>query len=165
MKRISHCIVLALSALGVLLPSARASNWMDGLKEGKPAFKSMDQLAFGPEAILFVADTRSAAITAIATGDTKPAGDMKPIKVEGIDQKIAGVLGTTADQILIDDMAVNPISRNAYLAVSRGRGPDAIPVLLRVKGDDPPQVVALDNVSFSKGELPDAPVDGVVGQG
>src|SRR5436309_3144814 len=165
MKRISHCIVLALSALGVLLPSARASNWMDGLKEGKPAFKSMDQLAFGPEAILFVADTRSAAITAIATDDTRPATDANPFKVEGINQKIAGVLGTTADQILIDDMAVNPISRNAYLAVSRGRGPEAIPVLLRVKSGGQPEVVALDKVKFSRGELPDAPVDGVVGEG
>src|SRR5438477_11809037 len=121
MKRIPHCIVLALSALGVVLPSARASNWTDGMKEGKPAFKSMDQLAFGPEAILFVADTRSAAITALATEDTQPATEAKPVKVEGINQKIAGALGTTADQILINDLAVNPISRNAYLAVARGR--------------------------------------------
>src|SRR5437016_5081795 len=165
MKRISHCIVLALSALGVLLPSARASNWTDGMKEGKPAFKSMDQLAFGPEAILFVADTKAAAIVAIATDDTRLATDTKPFKVEGINQKIAGVLGTTADQILINDMAVNPISRNAYLAVSRGRGPEAIPVLVRVKSDGQPEVVGLDKVKFSRGELPDAPVEGVVGQG
>jgi len=165
MKRISHCIVLALSALGVVLPGARASNWTDGMKEGKLVFKSMDQLAFGPEAILFIADTRSAAIAAIATEDTKPATDAKPIKVEGINQKIAGVLGTTADQLLINDMAVNPISRSAYLAVSRGRGPDAIPVLVRVKSDGSPEVVSLDKLRFSRGELPDAPVDGVVGQG
>ena len=165
MKRISHCIVVALSALGVVLPSAHASNWTDGMNEGKPAFKSMDQLAFGPEAILFVADTKAAALVAIATGDTAPAAGIKPIKVEGINQKIAGVLGTAADQILISDMVVNPISRNAYLAVSRGRGPDAVPVLVRVKGDGQPELVALDKVRFSRGELPDAPVDGVVGQG
>jgi hypothetical protein len=125
----------------------------------------MDQLAFGPEAILFIADTRSAAIAAISTEDTKPATDAKPIKVEGINQKIAGMLGTTADQLLINDMAVNPISRTAYLAVSRGRGPDAIPVLVRVKSDGGPEVVSLDKLKFSRGELPDAPVDGVVGQG
>src|SRR5262245_51953866 len=130
MKRISDCIVLALSALGVVLPNAHASKWTDGMTEGKPAFKSMDQLAFGPEAILFVADTKAAALVAIATGDTIPAANAKPIKVEGINQKIAGVLGTAADQLLISDMAVNPVSRNAYLAVSRGRGPDAIPVLV-----------------------------------
>jgi hypothetical protein len=165
MKLLSHCIVLAVSALGVVLPGARASHWTDGMKEGKPSLKSLDQLAFGPEAILFVADAKAAAIVAIATGDTTPATETKPIKIEGINQKIAGLLGTTADQILIGDLAVNPISRNAYLAVSRGRGPDALPLLVRVKSDGQIGVVALDNVKFSRGELPDAPVDGVVGQG
>ena len=62
---------IALHRIGALgagrsAPSARASNGTDGMKEGKPVFKSMDQLAFGPEAILFVADTRLAAITALA---------------------------------------------------------------------------------------------------
>ena len=165
MKRISHCIVLAVSALGVVLPSAHASNWTDGMTEGKPAFKSMGPLAFGPEGILFVADTKGASVVALTTGDTTPATGAKLLKVDGINQKIAGLLGTTADQILIDDMAVNPVSRNAYLAVSRGRGPDAIPVLVRVKTDGQPEVVALEKLKFSRGELPDAPVDGVVGQG
>ncbi|MCI0366110.1 MAG: hypothetical protein L0219_19800, partial [Phycisphaerales bacterium] len=62
-------------------------------------------------------------------------------------------------------MVINPASRNAYLAVSRGRGPDATPVLLRVKGDGQPEVVSLDAVKFSRAQLPDAPVDGVVGEG
>src|SRR5207249_6062410 len=164
MKRISHYIVLALSALGVVVPGACASNWTDGMKEGKPAIKSMAQLAFGPEAILFVADTKAAAIIAIATGDTTPATDAKPIKVEGINQKIAGLLGTAADQILINDLAVNPISRNVYMAVSRGRGADATPVIICLKGNGQPELVSLDKVKFSRGELPDAPTDGVVGQ-
>jgi hypothetical protein len=135
------------------------------MTEGKPAFKSMGPLSFGPEGILFVADTKGAAVLAVATADTAPAAGVKPLKVEGINQKIAGLLGTTADQILIDDLAVNPISRNAYLAISRGRGPDAIPVLVRVKADGQPEVVSLDRVRFSRAELPDAPVEGVVGQG
>ncbi|HKS38544.1 MAG TPA: hypothetical protein VJW76_15225 [Verrucomicrobiae bacterium] len=135
------------------------------MKEGKPEFKSMGPLAFGPDGILFVADTKGAAIVALGTGDTTPAAGAKLLKVEGINQKIAGLLGSSADQILIDDMAVNPVSRNTYLAVSRGRGPDATPVLVRVKTDGQPELVALDKVKFSRGELPDAPVDGVVGQG
>ena len=48
-------------------------------------------------------------------------------------------------------MAVNPISRSAYLSVSRGRGPDAVPVLIRVKNDGQPEVVALDKVKYSRG--------------
>jgi hypothetical protein len=84
--------------------------------------------------------------------------------VEGINQKIAALLGTAADQILINDLVVNPLSRNVYFAVSRGRGPDAAPVLVRVKASGETEVVSLDKVKFSRGELPDAPVDGVVGQ-
>src|SRR3989454_1645774 len=165
MKRTTRHILLSLLALGLVAASAHASNWTEGMKEGNPHFKSMGPLAFGPDGLLLVADTKSAAIVAIATGDSAPASGAKLPKAEAINRKIAGLLGTTADQILIEDLAVNPISRNAYLAVSRGRGPDATPVLVRVKTDGQPEVVALDKVKFSRGELPDAPVDGVVGEG
>jgi hypothetical protein len=165
MKTTTRHLLLPLFTLSLVVSGAHASKWTEGMKDGKPAFKSMGPLAFGPDGILFVADTKAAAIVALTTGDTAPATGVKWLKVEGINQKIAGLLGTTTDQLLIDDMAVNPISRNAYLAVSRGRGPDAIPVLVRVKTDGQPEVVSLDQVKFSKGELPDAPVDGVVGQG
>src|SRR6185436_13837044 len=100
--------------LGLLAPAGQAASLMTGMKEGKAEFKSMGPLAFGPEGILFIADTKAAAITAIATTDTTPAKDGSLIKVEGIKQKIAGLLGTAADQLQINDMVVNPISRNAY---------------------------------------------------
>ena len=41
-----------------------------GLKEGKPDIKSAASLAFGPDGVLFVADTKGAAIFALDTGDT-----------------------------------------------------------------------------------------------
>jgi len=163
MKPITRTFVIALTAVSCLTLSA--ANWTQGMKEGKAEFKSISQLAFGPEGILIVADTKAAAITAIATGDTTPGKETKALKVEGINQKIAGLLGTSADQILINDMVVNPISRNAYLAISRGRGPEAVPVLVRVKTGGELEAVSFDKVKFSRGELPDAPVDGVVGEG
>ena len=164
MKLIIHRILTPLLSLLVGFSLVHAADWTAGMKEGNPGLKSMGQLAFGPEGILFVADTKGAAVVAIATGDTKPASGVKAVKVEGINQKVAGLLGSTADNVLINDMVVNPISRNVYLAVSRGRGPDAMPVLVRVKNDEL-EVVALDKVKYSRGELPDAPVEGVVGQG
>ena len=165
MKRLSPHFLATMLAIGLAAPIARASHWTADFKEGKPAFKSMGPLAFGPDGILFVADTKSAAIVAIATGDTKAASGTKPLKIEAINQKIAGLLGSSADQLLIDDIAVNPESRNVYMAVSRGRGPDAIPVLVRVTTGGELEIVALDKVKFSRAELPDAPVDGVLGQG
>lgn len=164
MKRIVQTAGVALLALALCSTAARAG-LKDGMKEGAPAFKSMGPLAFGPDGILFVADSRSAAVVAIDTGDNEPATGSKPLKVEGLNEKVAALLGSAADKILIDDVVVNPVSRNVYLAVSRGRGPDAMPVLIRIKTDGRLEVVSLDKVNFSRGELPDAPIDGVVGQG
>src|SRR5688500_8013940 len=132
-----------------LITSPAIGALTDGMTEGAVNLKSAGPLAFGPEGILFVADTKAAAVVAIATGDTK-AGEQKPLKVEGIAQKIAGLVGTAADQILINDMAVNPASRSVYLSVSRGRGPDATPVIIRVKHSGEIEVVTLENVSSEK---------------
>lgn len=165
MKLPVHPGVAVFSAFVCFTLSAEGADWLAGMTEGKPEFKSMSQLAFGPDGILFVADAKGATVLAVATGDTKPASGAEALKVEGINQKIAGLLGTSADQLLINDLAVNPISRSAYLAVSRGRGPDAVPVLIRAKTGGAVEAVSLDNVKFSRAELPDAPLDGVVGEG
>ena len=157
MKRFLQLTTLVLFALGSLTPVARAVNWTAGMKEGRPEFKSMGPLTFGPEGILFVADTRSAAITAIVTGDMIPAKGVAPLKVEGINLKIAAMLGTSMDQIQIRDLAVNPVSRNAYLAVARGNGPDATAVLFRVGADGQLAIVPLEKVRFSRAELPNPP--------
>ena len=133
------------------------------MKVGSPEFKTMGPITFGPDGILFVADTKSAAITAIDTGDKKASNRSKPLKVEGVNQKIAGLLGTSADQIMINDLAVNPISKNVYLAVSRGRGPEDPSVLVRVNNNGELEQVPLEKVPFSRAELPDAPIDGVQG--
>ncbi|HWC76091.1 MAG TPA: hypothetical protein VG778_01450 [Blastocatellia bacterium] len=157
MKRFSLLILLILVALGMSVRDTDASRWTADMKEGKLAVQSLGSLAFGPDGVLFAADTKAAAIVAISTGDTKAGANGKLIKGDAINDKIAAMLGTTADQILIEDMAVNPISRNVYMSVSRGRGPDAVPVLVRVKGDGQIEVVSLEKVKHSVVELPDAP--------
>ncbi len=165
MKQPFKTLFLSVASAGALVAGAQAASLTDGMKEGTPTFKSAGPLAFGPGGILFVADSKAATITAIATGDTGAAPSSRGLKVEGINQKIAGLLGVATDQILINDMAVNPISRNTYLAVSRGRGTDATPVLIKVDLEGQLGVAALEKVKFARAELPDAPVDGVVGQG
>ena len=67
------------------------------------------------------------------------------------------MLGTKPQQIMINDLAVNPISGNVYLSVSRGRGPDALPVLMRVGADGKLDEVALENVRFARAEIPNPP--------
>src|SRR3972149_3978118 len=101
-------------------------------KTGNVDLQSVSQLAFGPNGVLFVGDSLRAALFAIDTLDTKSAASPVRADIKGINAKIAALLGAAPDQILINDVKVNPISQNIYLAVSRGRGPDAIPVILRL---------------------------------
>ncbi len=154
MKTLS-CLLPVFALLGLASPPARAA-LTDGMKEGAVKLDSISQIAFGPEGILFIADPRAAAVVAVATGDTTP-GEAAAVKVEGFDAKIAALLGTRAEQVLIHDLAVNPVSKNAYVALSRGRGPDAAPLLARVTGGGQIEVVSLEKVLFSRAELPDAP--------
>ncbi len=161
---ITRSIAVALAAVGLAGSQSFAINWTEGFKKGNPEIKSITQIAFGPEGILFAADSKSAAIVALETGDTKATAS-GPVKVENINTKLAALLGTTADQISISDMAVNPISHKTYLAVSRGRGPTAAPVIVRVDAASQMEVVPLESANFSRIALPKAPLDKEVGQG
>ncbi|HUS33927.1 MAG TPA: hypothetical protein VM680_01120 [Verrucomicrobiae bacterium] len=152
------------AALSLAAVSSFAINWSANFKEGAPNFKSIGQLAFGPDGILFAADSKAAAVIAIDTADTAP-GKGQPMKVEGINHKVAALLGTKAEEIVINDLAVNPISHKGYLSVSRGRGPEAQPALIRVDTSGNLELVGLDKVKFSRAELTDAPMDKIVGEG
>ncbi len=132
-----------------------------GLTKGTPDLKSAGPLAFGPDGLLFVGDTQGAAIFAIDTADraADPAGGTFG-KVEGLDAKLAAMLGTEARDVLINDLAVNPASGKAYLSASRGRGPDATPVIVRVDRSGKIEVVSLADVPFARASLADVPAPG-----
>ncbi len=158
MLSFSRSSLLTLSVLSLLALPARANHHLTGsLKQGHAELKSAGPLAFGPEGILFVGDTAQASIFAIGTEDTHPAEGHAAFKVEAVNQKVAAALGTDAQQIQINDLAVNPISRNIYLSVHRGLGPDAIPVLVRIDTDGKVHVVSLNSVKFASASLPNAP--------
>ena len=146
--------VAALVLAALVAGSASAADLSTSLKKGTPELKSAGPLAFGPEGILFVGDTQSAAIFAIDTGDRSPSSAAGPLKVEGLDGKIAGMLGTTEKEILINALAVNPASGNAYLSISRGKGPDAMPAIMKVDREGKLDEFALKDVKYSKAVLP-----------
>ena len=142
--------LLFATALGLAL-GANSS-----LTAGKADLKSAGQLAFGPDGILFVADPMGAAIFALDTADSKSHA-AKPLEMKGVNQKIAARLGIAPDQMLINDVAVNPLSHRVYFSVTRGRGADAMPVLLRTDANGGIEEVALDKIPHSRAELPNAP--------
>jgi hypothetical protein len=119
--------------------------------------QSASALAFGPAGILFVGDSLAGAVIAIDTRDTAPSAVSGEIEIAGVDARVAAVLGTEASRILINDVKVNPVSKNVYLAVSRGRGDDAAPVILRVDGAGKMTELELKNAVSSVARLPNPP--------
>jgi hypothetical protein len=127
------------------------------LVAGKVTLQSATTLAFGPDGILFVADSLGGKVVALDTNDRTAARGAVKIDVQGVDAKIASLLGTTADQIMVNDLTVNPISKNAYLAVSRGRGPEAAAAIISVDATGKVSQLSLDNINNSVASLSDAP--------
>jgi hypothetical protein len=154
-----HTIAMALAGLCLTAVMAFGAEPTASLKKGTPDLKSAGPLAFGPEGILFVGDTKGAALFAIDTGERATATEKRPVEVKDVAGKIAAMVGTDSKQIMINDLAVNPRSGAVYLAVSRGRGPDAVPLLVRINTDGKLEEVSLDNVPFAKAEVPNAPAD------
>lgn len=127
------------------------------LVSGKAQLMSAGPLAFGPDGVLFVGDSIGGAVVALDTNDhTAPKGAVK-IDVDGVDAKIAALAGVTPDQIVINDLKVNPISRNVYLSASRGKGPDAMPLIARVDSKGDVSLLSLDKIPNASVSLTDAP--------
>jgi len=154
-----------LGGLALLAAHATAAEPSASLKKGTPDLKSAGPLAFGPDGILFVGDTRGASLFAIDTADRAPAADKAEINIKDRGAKVASLLGTDPKQVMINDLAVNPASGRAYLAVSRGRGPEAAPVILRTAGDGKLEELSLEGVRFAKAEIPNAPAPTVMQKG
>ena len=122
-----------------------------------PELESGGPLTFGPDGILFIADNRGASIYALEMGDRLSGNTSGTKNIAGIDQKIAALLGTDAREIQINDLAINPDSKNAFISVSRGRGANAMPALLRVDGAGEIDVISLSDVKYTRVALPNAP--------
>jgi len=142
--------------LTILFCTAMLAFGASSLQSGKAQLKSAGAMAFGPDGILFVGDSQGAAIYALDVND-HTAAKGGSVEIKGINDKVAALLGTTADQILIQDVVVNPISKNVYLSVSRGRGADAVPVILRTDAAGKISEVSLDNIKHASVSLPDGP--------
>ncbi len=145
-------LLATLVAAGNLFAANEPVEWTKGFTVGDPAIQSMHALAFGPEAILFIGDSQAAEIVAIETGDKDALNVEEGLSMDNVDELLAGRLGTTADDITITDMVVNPVSKALYFSIHLQ---DGTPVLLRTDGKNI-EVVGLESVSYTKTSLADA---------
>src|SRR3954469_14842107 len=136
---------------------AAALTFAAGMQTGKVDLKSAGALAIGPDGILFVGDTLGAKIVALDVNDRTASKSTANLAIKAINEKIAAMLGTAADQILIQDVVVNPVSKNVYIAVQRGRGADSAAVILRADNSGKLSEVSLANIKHQAVSLIDSP--------
>ena len=126
-------------------------NLKDGFTIGTPVLKSIQAIAFGPENILFIGDNTGSMVYAIEINDRKNTSKIN-FNINNITAKIGAVMGASAIEIKILDMAVNPVSKNVFFAVSReNRG--TTKSALFVLSDKGLQEFSLTNVNFSKNKI------------
>jgi hypothetical protein len=129
-----------------------------GLQRGTVALRSAGPITFGPDGVLFVADSASATIHAIDVGASGTASGAEPFDLERVDERVASYLGAAVGDVAIHDIAVHPATHDVYLSVQRGHGDDARVVLVRVDHlDGSISDVDLTDVPTASVTLDDAP--------
>lgn len=131
MKKGAIASLLIISCILLIAAITRTADNPYNLTSGTPNIESINALAFGPDGILFIGDSKTASVYAVDVND-KTASAVTEVNIKNIDQKIAAALGTKSDNISIEDIAVNPISKNIYCAVQAA---DGTPALLRLEGE------------------------------
>ncbi|MEM7375028.1 MAG: hypothetical protein AAF587_40920 [Bacteroidota bacterium] len=150
MKLLTYiCSLLLLLMPQYTFPTEGGPDLTSGFEQGNPHIKSINAMAFGPEGILFLGDSHHAKIVAMDTEDQVSRGAADRISMKQIDHKIASLVGTTADKLSIQDMAVNPISKTIYIAAHLE---DGTPVLVKTSGENL-ELVSLESASFSVTDL------------
>ncbi len=135
-------------------PALFGADLTEKLKTGDVKLKSAGPIAFAPDGILLVADPKSATISGIATGDTSVTAKAAKYSIEKIGDKLANALGVTTKEIQVADMAINPLSGNAYFSILRGQGDQASGVILRVTPEGKVEEVKTEGVRVTSVTLP-----------
>jgi hypothetical protein len=165
----------AISSLGLALPGRVLSGSDTSVDKAAGAalphavgpLHSAGALTFGADNVLFVADISGAAIHAFAlrANDVTPQtgidlGNFHNFEgrdlVLGLDQKLAALLGTTADNSVINDLVVHPPSQQIFISVERGRGTDVVPAIVKLNHGNL-ELLELESIPHSQVAIPNEP--------
>jgi hypothetical protein len=155
------------AALALLAPASVASNTPLAGGGVSGPLRSAGALAFGPDGVLFVGDIAGAAVHAFALrpNDMTSQGDVELGNfhnfegrdlVRGLDQKLAALLGTTYDRIVVNDMAVHQPTQQIFISVERGRSTDALPAIVKVDHGEL-KMLDLGQIPHSQVAIPNEP--------
>lgn len=152
-------LIATLCGFGLTSPAAQAAEpdatslYLKNPAKDDPALKSVGPLAFGRSGLLLIAEPSTASIVAVDTGDAGPLAKLAA-PVEDVTGLIATALATTADQIQIVDMAVNPASGKTWFSVRDNAGKK--PVIVFVDGAGKAKLMDFTGRSHVRVSLPAA---------
>ena len=120
--------------------------------------RSAGALTFSPEGVLFVGDNKLGAVFAFETEHGLAPASLNPFLFESIDEKIAEALGATAKRLVMNGMAVHPVTREPYLAVGVRNGDRLEPavVIVSLTGEVTPFDLSSSKVTVHRlSDVPD----------
>ena len=133
-----------------------------------PRLQSAGALSFGPNNVLFVGDSKGGFVHAFELSDRDidsqagvALGNAQTF--EGVDllsdigAKAARLLSVHADDIRINDMVIHKPSKQVFLSVHRGHGPDTVPVILKVNNGQLERL-SLEKIKYSSANVGPVPV-------
>lgn len=85
-------------------------------------------LAFGPDNVLLIGDSKAAKIHAVQTQATALEQPI-PYNLEGFDLLVSKKLGIAPREVIVNDMKMHPLSQEAYIAIRLGYQPEAPSVI------------------------------------
>jgi hypothetical protein len=161
--RRSLAIAVALSGPLVLVAASNGGNKpapasRNGMSTAAIELRSAGVMQFGPDGTLFLADPMAATVYAIDVAEAFRDTTVTGVRIDDLDVKLAAGLGVSREDIRIVDMAAHPISQTLYFSLTRGRGDNAVPLLVSItKADEVVKVLPLENIRHSKASVADAP--------
>jgi hypothetical protein len=159
----------AASAVGLALPGRLSAVSNAPVVHGAVSgpLRSAGVLTFGPNNVLFVGDITGARVHAFELRDKDLASQTDLVSgnfhnfegrdhVVSLDQKLAALLGTNVDKVVINDMTVHQPTEQIFMSVERGLGTDAIPAIVKLNHGEL-EILELDNIPHSQFSVPNEP--------
>jgi len=150
--RWTTALAVAVGLLAAAAAPAAEAPLFKSSTTGTPTLKSIEVIRFAPQGVLLIGDGRGSQVIAVETGDTTARAAVKEA-IGKFDEKIAERLGTMAKNVNITDLAVNPASGLAYIAVLKQD--TRTPMILTVDGAGKINEFSLEKVKYARSALPE----------
>jgi len=146
-------LITCFSLISILFVSA--NDLTENFITGSPQLSSIKAIAFGPQNILFIGDNTGMKVVAVQIPQNGPASKAG-LNVPKLGERFAASMGVSKSKVHIEDMAVNPTTKQIFWAVRAERGDQSVYALftLDAKGL---RECPLESVRYSQQSIEDAP--------